>query len=191
MTGLVLGFIGFIMFIFYDINQIKGNMKLFKPLFAIGCAMLIVGSVHIALFSDSWQQKLGIAATCLWGLLAVINIITLVYTLFFAFPFDEAYIAGSKQNIYTKGMYALCRHPGVLWMFGFYIFFALFIRKPMMLAAAVEFTALNIFYVWIQDRYIFPKLFDGYDVYRKNVPFLLPTLNSIKNCISDVSKIHV
>ena len=42
----------------------------------------------------------------------------LIYTLFFALPFDETY---AKQNngryVCDRGVYALCRHPGILCFF--------------------------------------------------------------------------
>ncbi len=46
----------------------------------------------------------------------------LIYTLFFALPFEETYCEENKlRAAYTEGVYGLCRHPGVLWFAGAYL----------------------------------------------------------------------
>jgi len=107
-----------------------------------------------------------------------------VYTLFFAVPFRQTYIEGSKQKIYTDGVYALCRHPGALWFFAFYLFLSLFLGSVTMLYATIVFSLLNIVYIVIQDCIVFPKLFDGYDEYKKKVPFLIPNVKSIEKSLN-------
>ena len=53
--------------------------------------------------------------------IATIFFVLLIYTLFFALPFDKTYQNESEKRMaYTEGVYALCRHPGVLWFIGFY-----------------------------------------------------------------------
>ncbi len=110
----------------------------------------------------------------------------LVYTLFFAVPFQEAYVEGSKQKICKTGVYALCRHPGVLFLAGFYLFLSLGLGKPFMLLAGTVYTGMNLLYILLQDRYTFPRLFEGYDDYRKETPYLIPDADSIRKCISDL-----
>ena len=38
----------------------------------------------------------------------------------------------------------------------------------------------NFLYVYLQDRYIFPRYIRGYDDYKRSVPFLIPTRASLK-----------
>ena len=55
----------------------------------------------------------GIGAMCFLALL--------IYTLFFALPFEETYCEENRlRAAYTEGVYGLCRHPGVLWFAGAY-----------------------------------------------------------------------
>ncbi|MEG0755259.1 MAG: hypothetical protein RR450_02585 [Oscillospiraceae bacterium] len=49
-----------------------------------------------------------------------------------------------------------------------------------MLWAFLLFTAADVLYVVIQDRYIFPKTLSGYADYQKTTPFLIPTPTSLR-----------
>ena len=43
---------------------------------------------------------------------AILFLGLLIYTLFFALPFDETYVKENHERLaYTEGVYALCRHP--------------------------------------------------------------------------------
>ena len=81
-----------------------------------------------------------------------------------------------------SGVYALCRHPGVLWLAGFYLFLWLALGGVVPLAAFVVFGLLDVIYVVIQDRIIFPALFDDYGEYQEQVPFLRPDKMSLLEC---------
>ena len=80
----------------------------------------------------------------------------------------------------------MCRHPGVLFLAGFYLFLSLGLGKPFMLLAGTVYTGMNLLYILLQDRYTFPCLFEGYDDYRKETPYLIPDADSIRKCISDL-----
>ena len=45
---------------------------------------------------------------------------------------------------------------------------------------------MNLLYILLQDRYTFPRLFEGYDDYRKETPYLIPDADSTRKCISDL-----
>ena len=49
--------------------------------------------------------------------------------------------------------------------------------------AAVLFSLMNIIYAYMQDRMIFPITLEGYEDYQKHVPFLIPTIASIKRSL--------
>ncbi|MBQ3486737.1 MAG: hypothetical protein IJA71_00485, partial [Clostridia bacterium] len=103
----------------------------------------------------------------------------LVWALFFSFPPKEAYVEQSRERkVYTGGMYALCRHPGILWfclLYGCLIPGAGF--PPM---TAFLYCLLNILLGWVEDKWIFPRLFTDYDAYKKSTPFLIPTPKSLR-----------
>lgn len=78
------------------------------------------------------------------------------------------------------GWYALCRHPGVLWFGALYVCLAALVCTGEMLVAALLFTGLDVAYVWVQDRWIFPKTLQGYAEYQAVTPFLIPTRRSLR-----------
>lgn len=186
MTYIGLGSLCFLLFILYDLNQIHNNYKMIKPLFAAGCITLCVLTIIISVTASESDYQVGFPSVAVFFLLAGVQLFLLIYTLFFAVPFQEAYVEGSKQKICTTGVYALCRHPGVLFLAGFYLFLSLGLGKPLLLLTGMSYTVMNLLYVLFQDIYIFPRLFEGYGDYRKNTPFLLPNAAGFKKCIRDL-----
>lgn len=107
----------------------------------------------------------------------------LVYTLFFALPFEETYVEESRyREAYTEGMYALCRHPGVLWFAGVYLCIAMLWKSEEGILFSAVMVLLNLFYVIFQDVYSFPRTFSNYQEYKKSTPFLIPNGKSIQRC---------
>lgn len=78
----------------------------------------------------------------------------------------------NKFPVCRKGIYGRMRHPGV-WSFlvcatGYGMVF------PKAWIPAMWFSFLNLIYTWVQDRYFFPVYLEGYEQYRREVPFLFP-----------------
>ncbi|MBK5245662.1 MAG: hypothetical protein JJE49_00155 [Peptostreptococcaceae bacterium] len=182
MLILLLGCLSFLIFIIYDINQIKGNLLWIKPFFSIGCLVLcgVTGVMILKPFESDISVYPFVLITFIF--LAIISFLLLIYTLFFAIPFYEAYVADTKQNLCTVGVYSLCRHPGVLFFGFFYLFLGIGLGKPFVLLAGIVFTLMNIIYVFLQDKYFFPRAFKNYDHYQQDTNFLLPSRRSIKRC---------
>lgn len=107
-------------------------------------------------------------------IICLLFFLSLIYTLFFALPFEGTYVEQEKLKVYDQGVYALCRHPGILWFFGFYIFLAAALASIELGLAAILFSTMNLLYAWIQDKLIFPRTLSGYEAYQKKVPFLIP-----------------
>jgi protein-S-isoprenylcysteine O-methyltransferase Ste14 len=149
--------------------------------------ILLGGSTFGIVFTSGDLIRTSVLNMVIFGSLAVVCFCLLIYTLFFALPFQDTYLeTGGSPKIYKDGMYALCRHPGVLWFIGFYIFLGLMLKIPLLIAAAVVFSLLNLLYVVFQDNWTFMKMFSDYDLYKKETPFLLPNLDSIKRCIKTI-----
>jgi hypothetical protein len=83
-------------------------------------------------------------------------------------------------------MYALCRHPGVIWFFFLYLFLFLSTGTKVMLQAWIVWTVMDIIHIYVQDKWIFPKSLCDYQVYQGNTPFLIPSIASIKKCFSTI-----
>ena len=77
-------------------------------------------------------------------------------------------------------MYALCRHPGVLWFAGLYG--CLWAAAGVPLWEAALYSGLNVLLVIFEDRCVFPARLEGYGAYQASTPFLLPNRRSIRAC---------
>lgn len=172
-----LGCTAFLLFFLSDYNDAFRRKKLPPFLFPAGALLLI-----FAIFRECITGTSPLAALPLrlgFYLLALGFLILEVYTLFFALPRKEAYAEpGKKRSVYRKGMYALCRHPGVLWFAG--LCFCLCPAAGLSLLSAAVYTALDVLLVLYEDRLVFPRLMDGYEDYRSETPFLIPTRSSIR-----------
>lgn len=180
MYSLLLGMLGFLLFFLYDVNSFTWRSRLLHKSFALGVTLLAAATVldlaaalRMGAFSGLKDLILLVAgALCLAAL---------VYCLFFALPFAETYQdTDGPPAVCDRGVYALCRHPGVLGMLGMYLFWGLGALPATMLRNGLIFSGLNTVYVCFQDRMTFPRTFPDYPDYQKNVPFLIPTGASIR-----------
>ena len=180
MYSLLLGMLGFLLFFLYDVNSFTWRSRLLHKSFALGVTLLAAATVldlaaalRMGAFSGLKDLILLVAgALCLAAL---------VYCLFFALPFAETYQdTDGPPAVCDRGVYALCRHPGVLCMLGMYLFWGLGALPATMLRNGLIFSGFNTVYVCFQDRMTFPRTFPDYPDYQKNVPFLIPTGESIR-----------
>ena len=81
------------------------------------------------------------------------------------------------------GMYALCRHPGVLWFFLFYFCLGIALYPAELIYAGIFYSILNLCYVIFQDHWTFPLTFADYENYKRTTPFLIPNQRSIRRAI--------
>ena len=181
MTYILIGCLAFILFLIFDLNKLNRYYKHLNLSFILGLSLLLFCTIALLVIDDkNWVLPfLKIGA----GFIAFLSLLMLIYTLFGAMPFKQTYIETKRNTVIRTGMYALCRHPGVLWFFLFYLFLGLAAGSKLILVAALVWTSLDIIYVYIQDRWIFPGTLEDYDLYQKNVPFLIPDSASVKNCI--------
>lgn len=186
MIFILTGCLAFIFFYIFDLNQIKIFNKVVNVSFAAGIALLAISTFGIMLGNYTGFVVAG-SLKLLFGALAIVAMVMMFYSLFAALPFGKTYVEAAKgKNVVDTGMYALCRHPGVLWFIFLYVFLWLATGKMMMMWAGIVWTVMDIIHVYIQDRWLFPRTLNGYRHYKKKVPFLLPSLASIKNCVSSL-----
>ena len=178
----VLGTAAFAAFFAYDVNSVHPVRPWFHRLFAVGCALLAAATGLLVWNCRAFFAFSGRALAL--GALAAVFLALMVYTLFFALPFSATYLEeNAPRKAYTGGMYALCRHPGVLWFAGAYLCLGLLLGAPKAAVFALVMTGLNIAYVLFQDCWTFPKSFVNYEEYRRTTPFLLPTPGSAARCV--------
>jgi len=184
MLSLLLGCLAFVLYLLYDINSYLWQLKAPRSFFLIGTLLLAgaaVTDIRAAWLANAFA---GLKDAALL-LLSAGSFAALLYSLFFALPFDETY--AQQQNgrcVYDKGVYALCRHPGILCFFAVYCTLGLAALPCWgILLRGLLFSFLNLAYAWFQDRITFPKTFVNYHEYQKQTPFLIPTKASIHSAI--------
>lgn len=176
------GCLVFIFFYIFDLNKIKYLNKNINIYFVAGIVLLVASTVGI-LFENHKYFEVSIPLKLLFGTLSIGSLLLLLYTLFAALPYSKTYLEVEQGTVIDRGMYAFCRHPGVIWFFLFYLFLWLASGKMMMMWAGIVWTIMDIIYVYVEDRWFFPKTLNGYDRYKLEVPFLIPNLASIKKYI--------
>ena len=177
---LFLGIAAFLLYLVYDINSYTRQLRFVHSFFLLG-TVLLCGAT-------AWDIWCAWKAGCFAGAGDVLLLVgaavffaLLIYSLFFALPFEKTYTEQSSGNhVYSGGVYALCRHPGILCFFGMYLLLGLAALPYDMLLRGMIFSGLNLIYGYFQDRVTFPKTFCDYTDYQKKVPFLIPTKASIR-----------
>lgn len=190
MLYLFIGIIGFLLLVVYDINSIILKVKLLNSCFFVGFVLIITATIGIVL-TNLHMVLLEPFRMGVFGAISFLFFVLLIYTLFFALPFQNTYIESKQrdQTLQQEGIYALCRHPGVLWFIGFYLFLGLALMLPMLILAAFIFSFLNVLYIVLQDQWTFVKTFEEYEQYKKSTPFLIPNKESIKRCFETIGQL--
>lgn len=176
--GVLAGLSAFALFFLSDYNDYSLARRGLRVCFPAGGALLIWGTVLDIQRGTppvaGWRRGL-------FFMLAAVFLALLVYTLFFALPPAASYARpGERRQVQTGGVYALCRHPGVLWFAGLYG--CLWACTGLPLWEAALYSGLNLGLVVFEDRCVFPAKLEGYGAYQASTPFLLPTRQSIRAC---------
>lgn len=104
MTAVIIGSIGFLCCFLYDHNSIRLKKSFLHPFFSIGCFLIAVSTGLV--IRNCWPRRgssFFISAVFLAAALLFLGL--LIYTLFFALPFDETYV---KENHEKAGLYRGC-----------------------------------------------------------------------------------
>ncbi|APV45187.1 Protein-S-isoprenylcysteine O-methyltransferase Ste14 [Dehalogenimonas formicexedens] len=178
MKYILMGSAGFLLMHLLDLASMK-KMPFLKPILSFcGTALIAISLVMVAVTGvkfglSGWMSMAG------W-IVFMVSISLMAYSLYFALPAGDTYIkSGTSGQLVTRGIYALVRHPWLL-------FFALSMaglvigsRSVLAFQAGLAWTILSLVLVYLQDRKIFPRMFSGYSEYRKTTPMLLPNQKSV------------
>jgi len=187
MIYIALGAFGFLIIHLFDIVSLKRIPGAKPGIWILGSGLLIYSLMMACLQSDKlllpmWSAWLG------WGLLFV-SFSLLVYSLFINLPFRKTYVAtGVGDKLIKTGLYALVRHPWVHCFTLFLLSLVLVSRSSLLLVASPIWILLYILLVVIQDKFLFGRMFDGYDSYRHETPMLLPNRRSIRAFVNSVKQ---
>lgn len=178
---IVLGCVAFIFFFMFDMAKLKFKHNYAGILFLVGVLMVSFATIRIFM-QLNWYYIGGLRAL-LFILLSAFSFAFMFYCLFFALPFENTYQkAGDTTQTISSGVYALCRHPGVLGFMAGYFFIYMATNSTTLFWAFAVWSLFDILHVYVQDVYYFPKTLAGYDEYKTHTPFLIPNTASIKKC---------
>jgi len=166
----LIGAAAFLLMLLGDVNDAVWHKGALRLCFPIGFVLLAAATALRLDYS-------GIDAA--WCAVSGAFLLVLLYVLFGSFSVKDAYVRqDSGRQVYDKGFYALCRHPGVLLFAGLYasLHYAFALPWP----DAALYSALNLLLASAEDKWFFPRSIGGYDEYKKRVPFLIPASAGIK-----------
>jgi len=176
MIFLIIGTTGFIFLLLFDICLLYKKNRL-KYLFGLTGLTLILGSTAL-IFTLQSEILIYLPIRIFFGILMILTCFLLIYSVFFEVGI-ESFALKNKNSLVTTGTYALSRHPGVLWLLLLYIFAFLAFQNYYLLYAGLLWTATNVVYVYLQEKFIFKKLFEDYHKYIQSTPMLFPNQKSI------------
>lgn len=180
---ILLGILGFVFMFVFDIFTIRQSVVL-KYFFGILGLFLLVFSVLQISFLES-NHNINFISLIIGYILFAVSMSLLIYSVFYEVGFKNTYQSKTSFNLVTNGTYKLTRHPGVIWLLFVFISIAIMFQNIYMLMAGGVWTLTNCFYVLLQEKFIFTKVFDGYKDYQKNTPMILPNITSIKNTLNN------
>ena len=186
MVGIVLGAASFFVVFWVDAVSVH-NVRHVKPLLWISAAALFMAGLVLAA-RDPSPFVLPAALSAAGWVLATLFFLLLVYSLFIEIPLVSAYVRkGTAPAVVCRGTYALCRHPGVLWLAGFLLSLLLATGSRALIIAVPLWVGLDVLWVVLQERLYFVRMFGAaYESYQRTVPLLVPNPRSVRECIRTV-----
>ena len=164
--------VGFLLLILADFLWVKGKKAGFLH---VAGYVAVGGTLALLIMAP---DRSGHSMEALPSALLVITSIASASLLFWS-VFIEIGAARKKRGmrpseVYSGGTYGLCRHPG-FWWFSFLVLAIGMLRGVSVYSLTIFLMiVLDLLLIFMQDRYTFPKVFSGYDEYKKRVPFLFP-----------------
>lgn len=166
-----------------DVLRLTKRRRIAPLPFFAGVALLLAACACAARTGERFPVSVPVRIPFL--LLAGAALLLEGYSLLGALPLGPAYLAQGDVPLMDRGMYALCRHPGALWLPLLLGSLAVVLGSRSLLEVAGTASLLNLLYVWLQDRLIFPRTIPGYDSYRQGgTPFVFPTRASVQRALA-------
>ena len=184
MVYLISGVFGFVLLLLFDICSLC-KKSIIKYFFGIGGFSLIVGST-IFLAKTTSNASFSFSFRIFALIFAILSLLLLIYSVFIEVV-KKTYQYENNNELITTGTYALSRHPGVLWFLFLYLFGSIYFQNSLILYAGLIWTVMNILYVFVQERFIFTKLFDNYHRYIETTPMIFPSYESLEKCITTLN----
>lgn len=180
-----LGALAFGLMFLSDYAQVLHGRRGAGILFPAGGVLLALSTLVLAANALRRYDHGSWSLVC--GAGALLMLVLLVYTMFFALPAGGSSVTTARQDelrpLVDTGVFALCRHPGVLFLGGFYACLWGALGGWALGLAFVLFTLLDAAYAAWQGRYVFPRSIRDYDAYCAVTPRFLPNIRSLRRCL--------
>jgi len=184
MELITVGVVGFALMFASDVCGSRNNFKGRNFLAFFGVLILFSSSVYILTYGEG--MNISFTYRIISGLFTLIFLFLLVYSVVIEVNKKRE----EDEKLITTGTYALTRHPGVIWFLLYYLFGSILFANYDILIAGLVWSIANVIYVLLQEKLVFNKIFDNYDVYTKTTPMLLPNITSIRKCIKTLNGGH-
>lgn len=176
MHSFFLGAIGFFSLLIHDLSQIWHKNRLTRLFSIIGYTSVSAAIIFLILSTPAaaigkLKFYTGIGLSLLFGFL-------LIYSLFIELSYKAGFSRPAERKVVSTGTYKLVRHPAFLWFTAFVLSLNLIFMSLSFFAISMSLVLMNFILVIIEDRYIFPSLFNDYNLYKKEVPFLWPRIGA-------------
>lgn len=182
MFYILTGVIAFLSLLLFDFVVLR-NYKIIKPLiWIVGTMLFLFSLLKISFYPQAIDLPFWIV--CIGWTLLIVSSVLLIVTLFINIPTGRTYVVSNNTNkLVTSGFYSLTRHPGVLWFLFLMISMVLVTRSLISVIAAPIFVVCDVAVAYVEDRYIFPRLFKNYGNYKSKTPFLMPNSKSFRDFV--------
>lgn len=187
MIYIAIGVLGFLVIHLFDIVSLRRIPKAKPGIWIMGSGLLVYSLIVACLAPGKlllplWSTWLGYGLLC-------ISLFLLTYSLFINLPFHKTYVTtGVGDKLIKTGLYALVRHPGVHWFILVLLSLILVSKSSLLLIASPIWILLDILLVFIQDKFFFGRMFEGYDTYRQETPMLVPNRRSISAFVNSLKQ---
>ncbi len=184
---ITIGAVGFLVVLFFDIVSLKRIPGAKLGTWVLGSGLLVYALTMVCLQPDklllpTWSTWLG------WALLSI-SVLLMTFSLFINLPFHKTYITtGAGDRLVKTGLYTLVRHPGVHGFILLMLSLILVSKSSLLLIAAPLWILLDILLIVIEDKFLFSRIFDGYDRYRQETPMLVPNRQSINAFLNSLKQ---
>lgn len=169
----------YVLFFAYDVANVRApQFKAASLFFLLSCIFVLIATCLMVAISLPFLTVN--ALTIASFVLSAICFVAMVDALFFSLPKDTYTEPGERRKTYRGKMYSLCRHPGVLWYSLAFVFLMIPFSNPAGWEICVVLVMGNIFYMFLQDLWTFPLIFDDYTDYKRTTPLFVPTPNSLR-----------
>ena len=171
MMWIFTGTLAFVMLILFEIQKCRNILKKRKrinPWFVFGTFVLLLSFVGIAV-----QSNVATGIRFVLGILLIfVGLFSYIIVLTAGIDPNNYILDVESSSVNRSGLYGRLRHPGVWSFLLFGVGFGMIFVGTLLMALCM--VLMNYIYTWLQDRFFFSIYLQGYEEYKREVPFLIP-----------------